>query len=340
MVHQRRASATRGWYLCAVAVAAALLLLAGSSSWAGVQVQRQKEQPASMYPPANARLRALYTRMGSGVTFEHASGDGVAEFVKSRRFFQLEGGRWRPARITPFMDLGVAVPLDPLGPALDALLAEIRAAVPSSSALYIAPRGHHCTMQHLCNNETLVKKHLDNKAYVRLLHERYIPAIAELLASPGPGEQEVTLTFEKLALSGSDGSLVLLGTAEPDGVLHEIRRRWWGVFESLGVAGVRSEMWDVLHSTVARFQPAVDGPGMAVTRAQFEALNAVVDAYNSRPSEKKLRLSFRPASAIRYLHNREMFSASTYDALRLAELVAGAPRLTRLMQDISNMPEP
>eukprot|EP01061_Rhynchopus_euleeides_P035584 TRINITY_DN59969_c0_g1_i1.p1 TRINITY_DN59969_c0_g1~~TRINITY_DN59969_c0_g1_i1.p1 ORF type:complete len:364 (+),score=122.33 TRINITY_DN59969_c0_g1_i1:153-1094(+) len=294
-------------------------------------------------PAANERLLKLYSAIGrKGREYDTVCTQQVAEFCLSRRFFDRHGDSWQPAHISPFMDMGLAVPLRSIQEGIDALSAELRAAVPDTDTLYISPRGHHCTMQHLLNDETIQKKSLQRLPYTELLLTRFIPEIAAMFGGESrallraEGATEVTLTFDRLVVSASDGSIILLGTCTPDGLLHAVRKKWWEAFSALQVAGVRDSPWEVLHSTVGRLQPAagVSPPRMAISRERFAALHSVIDAYNDRPYAQKLQVTFRPADDITFFHNRAMFSVDTYAAHPVSRLVRGSKELEGLLAQL------
>ena len=294
---------------------------------------------AEYMPEVNTRLQTLYTTLHEeGQDYDKSCSERTAAYSRSRGFFEGSSDGWTPAKIVPFMDMGIAVPLT--GDAVkqvDTILAELREMVPDHNALYLAPRAHHCTIQHLMNNETLIKNRLNRVRYADALLTEFIPKAAEVLAAEGgtmpplygAGYRHVDIYFEKMAISALDGSIVLLGIATPDGLIHAIRKAWWGVFQTLGMPGVRDKPWDVLHVTLGRLLPDIHGgDGMGVTKGGFADLQTVVKRYNSRALSAKVHITFRPLEDITFLHNKEMFSVETYAAHPLASMTEGSANLT------------
>ncbi|KAJ9472129.1 hypothetical protein DIPPA_14429 [Diplonema papillatum] len=140
-------------------------------------------------------------------------------------------------------------------------------------------------------------------------------------------ETVAVVTFEKLVVSPDDGTVMLLGTVRPDGYLYGLREAWWRLFERLGAPGVRNASSEVIHSSLGRLLPAPPSSGpprLAISEDEFRKLARVAAAYNARPVAQKLTYSFRLTAHARFLHNKRMFSAETFESILLSDIAQTA----------------
>eukprot|EP01060_Flectonema_neradi_P022898 TRINITY_DN31117_c0_g1_i1.p1 TRINITY_DN31117_c0_g1~~TRINITY_DN31117_c0_g1_i1.p1 ORF type:complete len:326 (+),score=46.55 TRINITY_DN31117_c0_g1_i1:91-1068(+) len=305
-------SALNGVLLCAVVIL---------NTWYNVAWVKNTVQPSEKeLEPVNTRLQKLYDQMvvkGSS-PFEKAEQVKAANFSISRKFFDFDEASqaWVPAAIDFGMDYGLAIRLDHAKHLITKLNSDIRKIFPPT-AMYLSPRGHHVTIQHLNNLETKIKKHTPPD-FNRIIHNVFLPSISDLLASAETDRIYIDMTH--LVLSKDDGSLILLGKVSPDGVLHRLRKEIWSKYEQLNIPGVRDSPWEVIHCTVGRLLPSPpsSGVGLNASEAQLEALDKLIRSYNKRKPSDRIHAAVALSDSVRYLHNRAMFSVETYHSIPLS----------------------
>ena len=293
------------------------------NAWHGVvrAVTGSSSKQIKELEPVSNRLRTLYNHM-SETNFKKLNDEKIrkkaAEFFISRKFFSFNENTsmWEPLRIDYGMDYGIAIRLDSAADQFKKLNSEIRKLVPPE-AMYLSPRGHHITIQHLFNQETMIKKNL-SEGYNSLIHNVFLPSISDVILNTDTDRIFIEMTH--MVLSTDDGSLILLGKITPDGVIHRLRKKMWSSFLNLKVLGVRDRPWDVIHITIGRLLPSSpsEGVGLRITESQLSNVYSFIESYNSRKPVDRIQSAVSLTDAVRYLHNRAMFSIDTYHSLPLS----------------------
>eukprot|EP01064_Diplonema_japonicum_P019385 TRINITY_DN28092_c0_g1_i1.p1 TRINITY_DN28092_c0_g1~~TRINITY_DN28092_c0_g1_i1.p1 ORF type:complete len:324 (+),score=60.19 TRINITY_DN28092_c0_g1_i1:36-1007(+) len=294
-----------------------------------VQSGRQSRR-ADEGAAANLKLMEFYNKLERQGTYEQVSQRQVAEFAISRKFFTLEEQRWTPSKVPFGTDYGLAVSLRSVAPQMDGIIENLRKVVPEEG-LYLPPNGHHVTVQHLCNMETITKKKLIGRYFNSKVLGEFLPSAAEVLRSLQPNN--VTITFRKILIGPTDGSVMMVGTVVPSDVLPTVRQLLWDAYQPLGVPSLRDAPWEIVHTTVGRLLPSADSDEvqMHLTPTHYAALKNFIASYNALPPSQQISITVDLSHAISFMHNKKLFSLETFHDVPLRELHSTSPQLASLL---------